>query len=183
MPKANYQIARKCKICGSSFLAKNVDSMYCSKRCSNAAYRKKKKAEKEAEAATAMAAAIPDERGFLTISEAVAIFAVSRNTIYRLLRNNQIPYFNLGTRLTRIDRSALSAKFEKRKSGSSSEHIKIVKSYIMEPDTCYTVGAISEKFKMAPSSVYSLIRKYAIPTRQIGKFVYVPKDEIDRLLS
>ena len=31
------------------------------------------------------------------------------------------------------------------------------------------------------STVYQHIRKYSIPTRQIGNFVYVPKKEIDNL--
>lgn len=45
MTKAKYNIERKCKMCGESFLAKTLDSVYCSRRCSWAAYRQKKRAE------------------------------------------------------------------------------------------------------------------------------------------
>lgn len=34
---------------------------------------------------------------------------------------------------------------------------------------------------MDESTVYLHIRKYGIPTRQIGNYVYVPKYEIDNL--
>ena len=39
----------------------------------------------------------------------------------------------------------------------------------------------SKKFHLEDSTVYLHIRKYSIPTRQIGNFVYVPKKEIDNL--
>lgn len=55
------------------------------------------------------------------------------------------------------------------------------KKYSMEPEDCYTIGDISQKYKLDESTVYKHIRKYSIPTRQIGNFVYVPKSEIDEL--
>lgn len=39
----------------------------------------------------------------------------------------------------------------------------------MEPEDCYTIGDISQKYKLDESTVYKHIRKYSIPTRQIGK--------------
>ncbi len=55
------------------------------------------------------------------------------------------------------------------------------KPYNLEPEDCYTIGEIAEKFAIAESTVYSHIRKYSIPIRQIGRFVYAPKSEIDRI--
>ena len=40
---------------------------------------------------------------------------------------------------------------------------------------------ICKKYKVNDSTVYTQIRKYGIPTRQIGNYVYVPKSEIDNL--
>ncbi len=57
----------------------------------------------------------------------------------------------------------------------------IAKLYSLEPKDCYTIGEITEKFLVNESTVYLHIRKYSIPTRQIGNFVYVPKKEIDNL--
>lgn len=55
------------------------------------------------------------------------------------------------------------------------------KLYRLEPDDCYTIGEITEKFGKSNTTVYTHTRKYSIPTRQIGKYVYVPKSEIDQL--
>ena len=47
MPERKVKIMRCCIVCGKPFLVKNVDSVHCSKRCSNETYRNKKRAEKK----------------------------------------------------------------------------------------------------------------------------------------
>lgn len=46
MPECKAKIMRRCIVCRKPFLAKNVDSVHCSKKCSNETYRNKKRAEK-----------------------------------------------------------------------------------------------------------------------------------------
>ena len=70
MPSSKFKIEKTCKQCGKTFLAKTVFSEYCSKTCSQAAYRQKKKEEKKEERRIAKAALIPEERPYITISEA-----------------------------------------------------------------------------------------------------------------
>lgn len=53
--------------------------------------------------------------------------------------------------------------------------------YRMEPEDCYTIGEIAKKFRLDDSTVYLHIRKYSIPTRQIGNYVYAHKKSIDEL--
>ncbi len=42
-----------------------------------------------------------------------------------------------------------------------------------------TLDSISKKYRVDDSTVWAHIRKYSIPTRQIGNYVYAPKKEID----
>ena len=51
----------------------------------------------------------------------------------------------------------------------------------LEPEDCYTITEICEKYHINDSSVWAHVRKYSIPSRQIGNYVYVPKQEIDNL--
>ena len=44
-----------------------------------------------------------------------------------------------------------------------------------------TVGEICKKYRINDSTVWAHVRKYSIPTRQIGNYVYIPKEEIDNL--
>jgi hypothetical protein len=58
---------------------------------------------------------------------------------------------------------------------------KAPRLYNMEPEACYTIGEICKKYKLNDSSVWAHIRKYSIPSRQIGSNVYVPKEDIDQI--
>ena len=65
-----------------------------------------------------------------------------------------------------------------------AKHIKetpLPKKYSLEPEDCYTIGEVCEKYHINDSSVWAHVRRYSIPSRQIGNYVYVPKEEIDNL--
>ena len=54
---------------------------------------------------------VPQERPYISIAEAVAMFGISRDAIYRLIRNGNLPAVNLGERLTRISRAHIESMF------------------------------------------------------------------------
>ena len=37
MPAAKFEITRQCKVCGETFVAKTIESWYCSPKCSKIA--------------------------------------------------------------------------------------------------------------------------------------------------
>jgi len=50
-------------------------------------------------------------------------------------------------------------------------------------DECYTINEVSEKFGISYSTLYKAIRRESIPKKQIGKTVYVPKEQINKLFK
>lgn len=114
--------------------------------------------------------------------EAIALFGIAKSTLYRLIRQRKIPAINLGTRLVRIDRAIIEEMFPIRQVSAVREKPRM-KLYSLEPEDCYTIGEIAQKFGISDSSVYKHIRKFSIPTRQIGKYVYAPKSEIDNVYN
>lgn len=174
------KIQKQCEVCGQSFVPKTVDSIYCSKKCGAAAYRKKKAQKKKEEEQQAVIDKISVDRLYISVPEAIALFGVAKSTLYRLVRQNRIPAINLGTRLVRIDRAAIEEMFPIRQTPLKKDK-PTAKLYSLEPQDCYTIGEISKKFGISDSTVYKHIRKYSIPTRQIGNYVYAPKTEIDNL--
>ena len=46
MPAAKFEIKRKCQYCGNTFIAKTLDSKYCSRRCSQRAYDQREAVKK-----------------------------------------------------------------------------------------------------------------------------------------
>ena len=49
MPSAKYEIRRKCEECGAVFIAKTLESRYCSKACMQKAYNRRKAENKKRE--------------------------------------------------------------------------------------------------------------------------------------
>ena len=170
-----------CPICGKTFTPKTINSVYCSHPCSSKAFKQKKAQQQKDEKLKAIVGAIPSQRQYLSVQEAIAIFGVSKSTLYRLIRFGQIPTINLGARLIRIDRQKLESLFPSRQELEVAPVVPQTKLFNLEPENCYTIGEISQKFGVSNSTVYKHIRQYGIPTRQIGKFVYAPKSEIDKL--
>lgn len=184
MPASKYKLERKCEMCGSTFLAKTVYSKYCSRHCSETAYRAKKREEKKEQHRQELADKVPQERPYISIAEAVALFGISRDTIYRLIRNGNLPAVNLGERLTRISRAHIESMFplveQKQQTTPTPQPAK---SYKFDATDSYTIGEISKKFGVSDSTVSKTIRNFSIPTCQKGKFVYVPKVEIDKIFK
>jgi len=176
-------IQKQCAICEKSFVPKTVSSIYCSKKCSDTAYRERKRELKKEEQRKAIASRIPDNRKYISVPETVILFGVAKTTLYRYIRQGRIPAINLGTRLLRLDRTVIEKMFPTREDISVTKEWSEVKLYRLEPEDCYTIGEISKKFGISDSSVYKHIRKFAIPIRQMGKYVYAPKSEIDNIYS
>ena len=79
MPEAKFQIKRKCEVCGNTFIAKTLDSHYCCRLCTDIAYKKRKAAKAKEEQLNQIAQLIPGEREFISVKEAVAMYAISRD--------------------------------------------------------------------------------------------------------
>lgn len=141
---------------------------------------KKKAEEKRLQRLDELKQRIPDARDYISIAEAEALFGVSKKTLHRLVRKGEIQSINLGTRLTRISKTELLGKFPLREEPINRQYA-LPKLYNMEPENCYTIGEICQKYKINDSSVWAQVRKYGIPSRQIGNYVYVPKEEFDKL--
>ena len=180
MPAAKFKIVRKCKVCGEDFMAKTLDSVYCSPRCSKIAWAQKQKEKAYFKRLDELASQIPESKEMITVREAYALFGITPKTIRRKIREGIVKGMNLGVRKTYVSKEDLMKLYPLRH--ASTEHEKpLARLYRMEPEDCYTIGEVSEKFQIDDSTVYLHIRKYSIPTRQIGNYVYVPKREIDNL--
>lgn len=180
MPSAKYEIKRTCEVCGATFLAKTLDSHYCSKKCSDIAYNKRRADRIKRQQMDEVISQVPEGRDYISVAEAEAMFGVCKETIRRLIRSGVVHSINLGKRLTRVSKAELMQRLPLREEPIDRTRA-LPKPYHLEPEDCYTIGEIAKKFGINDSTVYGHIRKYSIPTRQIGNYVYAPKSEIDRI--
>ena len=182
MGVSKLKIPKVCEHCGKHFAAKTVTTRFCSKECGHKANNARKKAERKEVKQQELIAKIPNNRPYITVSEAVILLGISRDTIYRLIRNGKIPAVNLGERLTRISKVHIEKMFTPLTVVPDVPEKQLKKMEYSQKE-CYTIGEISEKFGVSLSTVYKTIRRNSIPGRQVGKFVYVPKEIIDKIFA
>lgn len=177
------RLKKQCLVCEEEFIPKRVTSVYCSDKCSKKGYKQKMLQLKNEEKLKALVDKIPEDRLFISVPEATILFGIAKTTLYRLVRQGKIPAVNFGSRLVRIDRKVMEELFPVSQNLSAVETRPKKKLYSLEKEDCYSIGEIAKIFQISESTVYKHIRKYSIPTRQIGKYVYAPKIEIDNLYN
>lgn len=165
MPGISLEIRRKCKICGKVFLVKKLNSQYCSAKCSKIAYKRKCDAEKKETRLQKIASQVPKIREYISVKEAVAIFGVERDSVYRLVRSGKVNSVNLGKRLIRINRKDMEALLPTRKKIRKEREKPLPKLYSLEPEDCYTINEVCKKYLINDSTVWAHVRKYSILSR------------------
>lgn len=118
-------------------------------------------------------------RPYISIPEATVLFGVSKDTLRRLINKGKLPAYNLGERLTRISRVELEAMFAPIQQPEPIPSQP--KKYSIEE--CYTMKEIQIKFGVSEKTLYSTIKRLEIPKIPQGKFVYVPKELIDKVFA
>ena len=98
MPRGNYKIQRVCEECGKIFTPPTLMSKYCCSACSKKAYKKRQIAKEKEAVRQALIRQIPSSKGYLTIKEAALIYGISKDVLYRMIRQGLLPSYNSGQR-------------------------------------------------------------------------------------
>ena len=151
MPRGNYTIQRSCEECGKIFTPPTLVSKYCCPACSKRAYKKRQVAKEKEAIRQALIRRIPSNKGYLTVKEAMLIYGISKDVLYRMIRQGLIPSYNFGQRLIRLSRQYMDEHF-KTKAGSRKRKKEALS---FEPKDCYTIGEIAKKFHINDSSVFN----------------------------
>ena len=118
---SNIRVPKVCDFCGKEFIAKTTVTKYCGDPCAKKAYKVRKRNEKVGLAMEESRKKIPkpteehmqiiQEKHFLTVSEVSRLLRLSKNTVYRLIKNGDIQATKLSERTTRIKRTEIDKLF------------------------------------------------------------------------
>ncbi len=196
---SNIKVQRICQYCNREFTARTTVTLYCSDDCAKKAYKARKRVEKVAESdkETQTIRLKPIEglksKEFLTISEACILLSVSRWTIWRAIKNDNLRAAKLGRR-TLIRHADLDALFNSHMldqfeevSREQTENQKHKQPATKEEGPfnivdSYTLTEVQEKYRISESALQHLIKRHNIPKIKRGWYAYVPKTTIDNLL-
>ena len=179
------KVQRICQYCGQEFTARTTVTKYCSDKCSKAAYKARKRAEKikQSNVETIRKKNLPIEqlkaKEFLTVREVSQLLNCSVRSVYYYIENGTISAVNLGQRMTRVKRSEIDNLFQTNTKPQTKEAEPI--QYNIKD--CYTLTEIQGKYGVSESTIQQLIKRNNIPKIKKGWYAYVPKQIIDKLLT
>jgi excisionase family DNA binding protein len=192
---SNIKVKRICQHCSKEFTARTTVTKYCSDKCSKAAYKARKRAEKikQSNAETTRIKNQPIEqlkaKEFLSINEVCQLVGISRRTVYRLIEQSDLKKIKIGSR-TLIKRSALNRLLNNKETGKPKIPEKQIndlnewkQASTFDIKNCYTLTEVQDKYGVSESTVQQLIKRNSIPKIKKGKYAYVPTQIIDELLT
>ena len=112
------KVQRICQHCSKEFTARTTVTKYCSDKCSKAAYKARKRAEKvkQSNIETTRIKIQPIEqlkaKEFLTVREVAQLLNCSVRSVYYYTKSGAISAVNLGQRMTRVKRSEIDKLFQ-----------------------------------------------------------------------
>lgn len=180
---SNIQVQRICQFCNKEFTARTTVTRYCSDNCSKRGYKARKRAEKieksQNETKTIKAKPISDikEKEFLTVSDVATLLNFSQRTVYRLIKQGTIKGVNIAQRKTLVRRTDIDKLFELPPPQKPPQPIQ----YKIED--CYSIGEVLNKYSVSEKAIQGIISRNSIPKQKQGKFTYVPKRLIDKVLT
>jgi excisionase family DNA binding protein len=181
---SNIKVQRICQHCGQEFTARTTITLYCSLRCNSAAYKAKQRAGKveqsntETQRVKTQSIEVLKAKEFLTVREVARLLNCSVRSAYYYIESGTIKAVNLGQRITRVKRSDIDKLFEQPQAVTSQPEQK---QY--DISECYNLTEVLDKYSISEKTLQNLIKRNSIPKIKKGWFAYVPKTEIDKLLS
>jgi len=179
---SNIQIQRVCEFCGNEFTARTTVTKLCSAKCRKANYKAKQRAEKiqKSNSETKRIKNKPidelKEKEFLSVREVATLLGCSLRTAYRLIDTGTLIGVNLAERMTRVKRSEINKLLEQ-----PQKRKQILTQYNISE--CYSLTEIQNKYGISEKALYETIRRNEMPKLKQGRFTYVPKVLIEKILS
>lgn len=185
---SNIKIQRICKHCGNEFTARTTTTQYCGDTCSKRAYKARLRSTKieVSNKQTLQIKTKPIEelkaKEFLTVRDVATLLNCSVRSVYLYIESGNIKAVNLAERKTLVKRSEIDKLFEQPQTVTPQPEIKPAPQQYETID-CYTITETQQKFNISDSALNNIIKRFSVPKIKKGKFTYIPKTIIDKILS
>jgi excisionase family DNA binding protein len=185
---SNIKVKRICQHCSKEFTARTTVTKHCSDKCSKAAYKARKRAEKvkQSNAETQRIKTQPIEqlkaKAFLSIADTCKLIGISRRTVYRMIERGELITGKAGKR-TIIRRSDLEQLLFEQPRTVAPQPEKQPEQKQFDISECYNLTEVQSKYGISETALHNLIKRESIPKIKKGWYAYVPKPIIDNLLK
>lgn len=183
-------IPKNCLYCGEEFMAKTLKTKYCSHKCNAKHYKirnkkgeleKHKTLEEELKHSVFMKQIQLSNKSFLSIKETCDLIGISRSTIYRLIKSNELIAYNIGRKVI-IPKDEINALMNSFQPVAIPDKVFTIKQNFNMENYFY-IGEIQNNYGISEKGLYTILINNSIEKIQIGQYVYVLKTEIIKLLG
>ncbi|MCQ2076213.1 MAG: helix-turn-helix domain-containing protein [Bacteroidaceae bacterium] len=115
MATSKLKVLRTCEFCGKEFYAQKVSTLYCSKRCNELAYKKRRRQKQviETEArVTQKPIEAVNEKEILSLKDTAILLGITKRSVYNLIYKGTLRAHKLSNRMTFILKSDIVLMFE-----------------------------------------------------------------------
>ena len=174
------EVRKICQWCGKPFIAKKTTTCYCSHQCSNLGYKerireRKRELKKMQELLQPKQAS--DGQDFFSFAQAAKLMGVTRQYIYKLVKENKLRASRISGKKSLIRRAdiELMLKTKPYESIKPKDDVDITEYY--------TAEQIAEKYKVNTKWVWTYTREHDVPKVKIRQFNYYSKKHIDAIFA
>ncbi len=170
------EVKRICKWCGKPFIAKKTTTSYCSHQCSSQGYKHRMRERRielrEIQDLIEVKSKL-DYQDYFTFAQAAKLMGVSRQYIYKLVKEDKLRASRLSSRMAIIRRADIELMLKVR----PYERVRIKDE--LDITEYYSAEQIAEKYKVNEKWVWTYTREHNIPKVKIRQFNYYSKKHID----
>jgi excisionase family DNA binding protein len=170
------EVQRVCKWCGQPFIAQKTTTQYCSHHCSNLGYKQRRRERlngiKSGQELLRPKMAL-EGQDFLSFAQVASLMGVTRQCVYKLVKDGKLRASRLSERLSIIRRADIELMLK------SKPYERIMPKEDFNIMEYYTTEQIVEKFKVSKSWVWESTRKHKIPKVRIRGINFYSKQHID----
>ena len=170
------EVKRICQWCGKPFIAQKTTICYCSPQCSKRGYKHRmmeRKMELRHMQEMQKLRSSLEKQEYFTFSQAARLMGVSRQYIYKLVKEEKLRASRLSGKMSLIRKADIELMLK------SKPYERLVAKNDFDITEYYTAEEIAQKYKVNAKWVWTYTRQHKVPKVRIRQFNYYSKKHID----
>ena len=174
------EVKRICQWCGKPFIAKKTTTCYCSPQCSKRGYKhrmmERKMELRHMQEMLELRSSL-EKQEYFTFSQAARLMGVSRQYIYKLVKEEKLRASRLSGKMSLIRRADIELMLK------SKPYERMVPKEDFKITEYYTAEEIAQKYKVNAKWVWTYTRQHKVPKVRIRQFNYYSKKHVDEFFG
>ena len=174
------EVKRICQWCGKPFMAKKTTTNYCSPQCSKRGYKhrmmERKMELRHMQEMQELRSSL-EKQEYFTFSQAARLMGVSRQYIYKLVKEEKLRASRLSGKMSLIRRADIELMLK------SKPYERMVPKEDFKITEYYTAEEIAQKYKVNAKWVWTYTRQHKVPKVRIRQFNYYSKKHVDEFFG